>query len=168
MTIQPEVLIEFQDIVLAIKHAELRRFEAVYAGLKDKFFGSHLSQLDILKREAAAVCAEIVVSKWLGLKLALRINTFHREADLGDDIEVRCVVDPKRELVIRPNDNYGRRFVLVHIGKNKGKIIGWIWGYEGMVDDYKANPNGKGEAWFVPQSRLYGMDSFKQCKKGEQ
>jgi hypothetical protein len=56
---------------------------------------------------------------------------------------------------------------LVHIGKNKGKIIGWIWGYEGMVDDYKANPNGKGEAWFVPQSRLYGMDSFKQCKKGE-
>jgi len=72
MTIQPEVLIEFQDIVLAIKHAELRRFEAVYAGLKDKFFGSHLNQLDILKREAAAVCAEIVVSKWLGLKLALQ------------------------------------------------------------------------------------------------
>lgn len=152
----------FEDTVLAIKHAELRRYEALYAGLKDKFFGNHLSEMEVFKREAAAVSAEIAVAKWLGMKLALRINIFHNEPDLGTDIEVRCILKPNNDLVIRKNDIGTRRFVLVYVSRFKAKLIGWLHGYEGMESDYILNPNGKGEAWFIPQGRLYGMDTFEK------
>lgn len=162
MTSPSEVVLEFEDLVLGIKHAELRRYEAVYAGLTDRFRGADLSDLEILKREAAAVCAEIAVAKWLGLKLALRINTFHHEADLGQDIEVRCVLRPNQRLQLRQNDNPSRRYILVHMSKFKAKLMGWIHGYDGMMSEYVDDPGGRGWAWFVPQGRLYEMSSFEK------
>lgn len=162
MTCHSDITLEFEDVLLSIKHAELRRYEAICAGLKDRFYGSHLSDVEILKREAAGVCAEIAVAKWLGLKLALRLNSFHNEADIGHDIEVRSILNPQRGLALRKNDNMTRRFILVHVGRCKAKLLGWIYGYEGMEPEYLSNPYGKGEVWYVPQGRLYEMNTFER------
>lgn len=161
MTSHSEVVFTLEDVILGAKHAELRNFESLHAGYTDRFMATEVSPMQKLKKEVCGVLGEIAVMKFLGLKSALRINGFKQDADIGDDIEVRTIHRPDGCLVIRPNEDTLRRYVLVHVYDFKAKLLGWIPGYEGALEEYKSDPGNRGKpCWSIPQGRLYPMQDF--------
>lgn len=150
------------DMSLAKMCVAVRTSEALKANFTDRWHGTHLKSDDKAQREVGGVLGEIAVMRWLGLPTKLTVNTFHRKADVGEDIEVRTVLQPDYALTIRTNDNPDRRFILVVLWKTQAVLIGWIFGRDAMVDANKRNPNNQGAAWFVPQRKLLTMDNFER------
>jgi len=99
---------------------------------------------------------EMALAKHLGVFWSRSINTFHNVADIQGGIEVRTVSAPHYKLILRGNDDPDRTYFLVAPAPEPPvfKIIGSILGRDGMKPEFKGDPNGQGEAWFVPQAML--------------
>lgn len=131
-------------IVEAVKLAELRILEA-------KIFGFNASKTyesydkEVLERTINSILAELVIGRSLGHKFYLpSTNTFHKQADVGHDIEVRSSTNPNSPLWIRDNDDKARRYVLVICDAMKGFIVrGWVYGYEATTEEWWYEPEAK-------------------------
>lgn len=57
-------------------------------------------------------------------------GTYKTQADIGDNIEVRCRIwrDGDLGMIYRPNDNPDAKYVHVVRYMNHFKIWGWMWG----------------------------------------
>lgn len=107
-----------------------------------------------------AVMGEIAVAKALGVYFVPPLNTFHKQPDVADDIEVRATAKPKYSLMIRDNDNLDRKFVLVIVSDLSCRIAGWCYGHERETLGKLEDPNDMGAAYFVPQSNLRPFDEL--------
>lgn len=145
-------------IVEAVKLAELRILESKILGLNPSTTYESYDK-EILERTINGILAELVVGRSLGDKFYLpSTNTFHRQADVGHDIEVRSSTNLGSPLWIRDNDDKARRYVLVICDAMKGFITrGWVYGYEAMTDEWWYEPEAKeGESKPRPAWRYTG------------
>lgn len=114
-----------------------------------------------LKDEVVGACGELAVAKWSGQFFVPSVNTFHRLPDCLEDVEVRATDFAGGCLIVRDNDAGDRRFVLAIVRDDlEVTLAGWIWGGEAKAQEFWSNPNGKKAAFFVPQERLWSMDTF--------
>ena len=130
-------------VVEAIKLAELRILESKILGLNP----STTYETDdkaILERTINGILAELVIGRPFDKFYLPSTNTFHKQADVGHDIEVRSSTNPDSPLWIRDNDDPARRYVLVICDAMKGFIVrGWIYGHEATTDEWWYEPPAK-------------------------
>ena len=105
--------------------------------------------------EIEGACAEKAVAKLLDVYYDESVGRF-RGSTLGDvgQLEVRWTGRPDGCLIIRPDDNMSRRFVLVTGNLGAYRVPGWITGRDARRDEWHKAPNGRPPAWFVPQRNL--------------
>ena len=150
----------FKEMLVAVKAAETRQYEAELLGCKDRM--PVKSVLDALEIHTVGALAELKVSQWLGKHERLTHGTFKDVADCGHDVDVRAVRKEDGKLVFRDNDAPDRRYILTHVSRSSVKLLGWLEGYNAIERGTRANPGGYKEAWFVPQDKLWGMESFER------
>jgi hypothetical protein len=149
----------FKEMLVAVKAAEVRQYEAELLGCKE---WKQNTLLDALEIHTVGALAELKVSQWLGKKVELTHGTFKDVADVGRDVEVRAVRKEDGKLVIRDNDPTDRRYILTYVSRCSVKLLGWLEGYLALEKGVRANPGGFKEAWFVSQDKLWDMDSFER------
>jgi hypothetical protein len=99
--------------------------------------------------------AELALAKhlaryWTGL-------TPKAKGDVGA-VQVRQTAHANGHLVLRARDFPGNPFFVLITGANgRYQLIGWIRAHDGRRDEWRRNPNGYGEAFFVPQTALKPM-----------
>lgn len=130
-------------IVEAIKLTELRILESKILGLNPSTTYETYDKA-ILERTINSILAELVIGRPFNKYYLPATNTFHKQADVGHDIEVRSSTNPDSPLWIRDNDDPARRYVLVICDAMKGFIVrGWIYGYEATTDEW----------WYAPEAK---------------
>ena len=92
------------------------------------------------------------------------VNTFKSGGDVGATIQIRTRSKHHYDLIVRDEDKDGDLFVLVTGGPHEFVIRGWMRASDAKKDEYRQDYGSYGAAYFVPQSRLAGIDSL----KGEQ
>ena len=102
-----------------------------------------------------AAGAELAFSKFIGKEWVGDVNTFHAP-DVDGGWQVRYTDRENGCLIIRPIDSpkYDQNFVLLTGLMPNYNIIGYMKGSDAVKEKYSRNPNGAGQAWFVPQKDL--------------
>ncbi len=113
-----------------------------------------------LEEETVGACGEIAVAKHLDGWFVPGVNTFHKVADCMKNIEVRSTTIATGCLIVRDNDDNGRKYILAIVASPSVKLIGWMYGKNAKVDKFKRDPGSRRQAWFVPQDQLYSMNEF--------
>lgn len=120
-----------------------------------------LKQKDGILAHMMGALGEEAASSFLGLRNPMSVGTFKTSSDLPFGIEVRTVMNysdkkdgDRASLIVRERDSEGRIYLLVGEDLPTFYILGWVRGSEAKVEKYKENPNGRGEAYFVPQREL--------------
>lgn len=104
--------------------------------------------------------AELAVAKAFGIYWTPNVGgNDHGTGDV-EAFQVRASVQSDALLPIRDHDAEGDAFVFVTGEPPCLTIRGWIWGREGMRDDWRCAPNGGPPAWMVPQSALRPFDEL--------
>lgn len=150
MRIEPntKVLLDWYELSVAAHVGSLRAVSAVHKGMRRPDGTTSEWSEDV---EGAA--AEMVVAKALGIYWPAGVDTFH-VPDLGRALGVRHTKRPDGRLIVRTRDTLlDETLVLVTGQRGKYVIRGGL--HVSDVDDkFRRNPNGWGEAWFVPQEAL--------------
>ena len=130
-------------IMEAVKVAELRYLEARVCGMNNAT--TYQSDfLEIMSRDIGGILAEIVVGRHFDRSFLPAVNTFHRQADVGADIEVRSTPHLNGSLILRDNDDPERRYVLVICDPMQGfKVKGWVYGYEAKTNEWAKTDAGR-------------------------
>ena len=107
------------------------------------------------------VAAELAVAKARGLYWDAHLTSY-KDADVGDNVEVRSTHHRRGRLIIKPNDNPGRIYVLVVGTAPKLDIAGWTFGADVMIDDnWKAVITERPEpCWWVSQHQLQPWETM--------
>lgn len=107
--------------------------------------------------------AERALAKALGLYWAGLTGSRHADPDDADvgRLQVRTTYHRQGCLIIRADDNPDQPYILMVGDAIRGyEVAGWLWGHEAQQEQYLKNPNGAGEAWFVPQSDLHPVTAL--------
>jgi len=140
MTLRP---FRLTTIMEAIKIAELRWLEARAIGMNSATT-YHSDFCEIMGRDITGILGEMVVGRRFDKTYLPAINTFHNQADVGEDIEVRSTPHPNGSLILRDNDDPGRRYVLVICDPMAGfEVKGWCYGIEAMTDEWHMRGEGR-------------------------
>jgi len=143
------VALTFHEIYIAACIGVARRLASIKRGetnkVQNKDFGWH--------SDIEGACGELAVAKFLGVFWDGSINTF-KSADIGMSLQIRHTQHEDGCLILRSGDATTDTYILVTGSHPKYEIRGYIAGYEGMIDDFIKDPNGKYPAWFVPQENL--------------
>ena len=142
-------------LMTAIKIAELRWQEARAMNMNAATtYESHYCE--VMARDIGGILAEIVVGRRFDKTYLPATNTFHRRADVGDDIEVRSTVHLNGALIVRDNDDPARRYVLVVCDPMKGFVIrGWAYGHEAMQPQWRKTGQGRPSWWYCGPLRPF-------------
>jgi hypothetical protein len=114
-----------------------------------------------LHQELVGVLAERAWAKFRNEYYRSPLNEFHDVPDASDDTEVRGVDEPGKRLIVRDNDASDRRYVSLLVDREGNATVrGWMLGGDAKRDEWKTNPNGHREAWFVPNDQLRPIDEL--------
>jgi hypothetical protein len=135
-------------LIEAMKIAELRFTEAVILNLNNATtYQSDVAE--IMTRSIGGILAELVIGRKFDRFFFPSINTFHKQADVGQDIEVRSTPHENGSLILRDNDDAARRYVFVVCDPMRGfHVRGWVYGYEAMTDEWRKTDEGRPAWWF--------------------
>jgi hypothetical protein len=145
MTLRP---FRLTTLLEAVKVAELRYLEARVGGMNNAT--TYQSDfVEVMLRDVGGILAELVVGRKFSRTFLPAINTFHAQADVGEDIEVRSTEHLNGSLIIRDNDDPARRYVLVVVDPMRGFAVrGWIYGYEATKDEWLKKGEGRPAWWY--------------------
>jgi hypothetical protein len=135
-------------IMEAVKVAELRYLEARVGGMNNAT--TYQSDfVEVMSRDVGGILAELVVGRKFSRTFLPAINTFHNQADVGEDIEVRSTPHLNGALIVRDNDDPARRYVLVVCDPMRGFAVrGWCYGYEATKDEWHKKGEGRPAWWY--------------------
>jgi len=130
-------------IMEAVKVAELRYLEARVGGMNNAT--TYQSDfVEVMSRDVGGILAELVVGRKFDRSFLPTVNTFHKQADVGEDIEVRSTPHLNGSLILRDNDDPARRYVLVICDPMQGfEVKGWAWGHEAKTDEWARTDEGR-------------------------
>lgn len=155
-----EVTLTTEHMQRAVYWGQRRFNEAVRLGARDKQGASRAH----VQRHVEGCLGELAVRVLLGLRLdPMSVNTFKRVPDIAPDIEVRLRTTPHGELIIRPDDVEGRRYVLVQQqAPLQFHIPGWCWrGEAAERGTWCPARNGWRACWFIPAEQLTSMEELR-------
>lgn len=112
-----------------------------------------------LYNDVQGAASELGVARWLGVPWSRSVNTFHDDADVGEDVDVRSTEHRKGALILRDNDPPYRWFVLVTGVPPVLTLRGYMWGADAMAPHWWRNADGTRGAWWVPQGELLPISS---------
>jgi hypothetical protein len=148
---------------LAAQVATIRRIRAIHGGRtaahdipdkdQEEFLAAKTQWQNDIEGAMGECAAAIYFDKfWDG-------GGFWPEAGDVGKIEIRQTSLPNNRLIIYPKDSKESRFVSV-VGMNgKYTLRGWIYGHEGMKDEFWKAPKGR-FAWWVDNDILRPMSEF--------
>ncbi|MGD1524588.1 hypothetical protein [Vibrio harveyi] len=144
------VQLTMEEMTIVSVIAGLRRGESKTNGRKDNhdFNGDGAWDIEI---EGAA--AEMAYCKLRGKYWSGSVNSF-KNADCGENVQIRHTVLEKGSLIVRDEDLDSHFYVLVTGRAPLLKVCGWINGSDAKQEKFKRAPNGRVPAYFVPQSAL--------------
>lgn len=109
-------------------------------------------------------CAgEMAVAK--ALNLYWDVSMGHSIVDVGGLIEVRAVTRSDKRLILHPDDKPNLPYVLVYNEPKTNHFVikGWVFGADGMRDEFWADPQKTNRhAYFVPDSHLKSIEELKE------
>lgn len=140
----------------AVDLAVTRMAVSIDQGTKDIAHESR-DWFERLRVDVLGACGEIAVAKAVNKFWSPSVNTMHRIADVGTNIEVRATDRENGSLIIRGNDDEDRWYFLVTGEPPEMVVRGYIRGADARRDEWVRNPHGHRTAWFVPQSALLPM-----------
>jgi hypothetical protein len=109
-------------------------------------------------------CAEIAVSRALGLYYSAGDGKGFKGADVSEKIQVRWASRDNYRLIIRPADSSDYFYVLVTGFAPTYTIQGFMHGSDAKRDVYWQNPgNDRPDAWWIPQASLQGFDQINKA-----
>lgn len=150
-----------EEVGTALMTGYGRWSESVRKGRKDSV--SEKPWVDGLLVHVYGAIGEIAVAKALDIYAPLRINQFANGApDLPPDIEVRHRIKDDFDLIIREENEDAKRYILTTGTPPAIAIRGWIRGSDGKKEEYLRSYGGFRESYFVPQSALNPMETFKR------
>ena len=127
----------------AVKLAEVRFWESAALGLNNATTYQS-DALEVMGRDIGGILAELVVGRKFDRAYLPAMNVFHKQADVGEDIEVRSTPHLNGSLILRDNDDPGRRYVLVICDPMQGFAVrGWCYGVEAMTDEWRMTGEGR-------------------------
>jgi hypothetical protein len=145
---------------------QLTRFEvfaAAMVGVRRRLASmgpAYAPGADFWRIDIEGACAEQAVAKALGVYWDSSVNTF-KLPDLPASLQVRHTELDNGSLIVRPGDADGERFLLVTGRAPVFHLRGWLHGYEAKQRYYLKSPNGKDDAYFVPQSALHPLGDLR-------
>lgn len=141
-------------IVEATHVAQLRQLESQLLGLNHAT-SYQRGYEERLEDEINGILAEMIVGRIVKDKAFMpSINTFHKEADVGQDIEVRSTRELHHNLILRDNDDAFRRYVLVICDAMRGWYVkGWCYGHEAMQKQWHRPEEGRPHYLYMGQLR---------------
>ena len=117
---------------------------------------------DCLGLNTEGLLAEIAACKGLGIYYEPRINNHKKKADVGKNYEIRSTPNHNYKLIIRPDDNPQRYYILITGEAPNYRLHGYIKGSDAMKhDEWREDPNDRPEAWFVPKRYLRPIEELK-------
>ena len=121
-----------------------------YGAPKDKGWTLHID----------GACGEQALAKHLKMYWSGNLGNF-RAADVGS-LQVRTTQYHNGHLLLHDDDKDDDIFVLMTGLVPALRIRGWCFAKEGKMDDFKKDPLGGREAYFVPQEILRPMATLKE------
>jgi len=110
--------------------------------------------------------AELAVAKYLGLPwTGMGALGDHSLADVDDSTEARWVTNAHYSLLLHPDDNDERVYVLVTGRAPSLALRGWKLGRDGKNQKYWADPKGGRPCYFVPQTELEPMTTLSSRRR---
>ena len=102
----------------AVKLAEVRFWESAALGLNNATTYQS-DALEVMGRDIGGILAELVVGRKFDRTYLPAMNTFHKQADVGEDIEVRSTPHLNGSLILRDNDDRDpeRRYKMAYIAR---------------------------------------------------
>lgn len=131
-----------------------RQLDAIYSG---RFDHERTGRDDAWGNHIEGACAERAFCKAMNLPWVGKVNTFHGEADVGQDFEVRSTKYTNGHLIVRPPDPDDRLYVLMTGQVPLFVPRGWVAGDEAKHESYWQREKG---AWYVPQFILRKINSL--------
>jgi hypothetical protein len=159
-----EVTLTHGEIIVASALGLAREQEALRLGMVDPRAINEGVRYGHWSAHVEGCLGELACCKALGVFFPATINTGKSIADIPPNLEIKTRPDSgtrphDRKLIIRDNDIDSRIFVLVLGAAPTYRIMGWIKCAEAKKhDDWKFDPNGQGEAWWVPVEALKPLD----------
>lgn len=159
------------DLDRAIVTARKRFMPAIVNNWSETAGPTGLTHYGRFVNDLEATLSEIATARALGISdFYPSVNTFHTQADVLSDIEVRSTSSSRNRLILRRNDNANHRFVFTVVELFRAcpwkedhpvvDIIGWCHARDGMQDKYLNQYNNREPAWFVPQDILKPIDTL--------
>ena len=119
------------------------------------------SMVERVSEEITGAAGEVAVAKWRGRFFIPSINTFHRVPDCMENVEVRSTTRSDGHLIVRDNDDPGRRYVLAVVSTDV-TLAGWVNGSEAQRQEWRrASQRSDRQAWWVPQNKLRSMEELR-------
>jgi hypothetical protein len=122
---------------------------------------------EFIWQKAEACGAETAVANYFGdYAFVPKVNTFHDEADVGANIEVKWTKHSTGHLIIqnRPNPRPNDVAILVTGWSPVYVILGWMPVHMAMVPKYKHPYQNN---YWVPRSNLFEMQYLKRSNYGD-
>ena len=142
--------------------AVMRNWASQTQGHADRMPDIEKSYADLVTVNLLGVCGEVAVAKLLRVYWQPTVNTFHHEADVGHNLEVRTSPKSDARLIVRQDDSPDRYYVLVTGSPPLMTVRGYLLGAEARRADWLNDPGGRGRpSWFVPQSELCQFSAAK-------
>ena len=146
------VTLTWPEVVHAVLTGARRHYESTRKGSQP----AHGFTGDSLSIHIDGAAAEMACAKALGLYWSAPVNTY-KDADLGEDIQVRLRRETGRQLIVRPSDSDEHRYVHVTGTIPDFTVHGWIYGKDAKRDEWSQEYGGRPPAYFVPDEALEGL-----------
>jgi hypothetical protein len=121
---------------------------------------------EFIWQKAEACGAETAVANYFGdYAFVPKVNTFHNEADVGANVEVKWTKHSNGHLILqnRPNPRPNDVAILVTGWSPVYVILGWMPVHMAMVPKYKHPYQNN---YWVPRSNLFEMQYLKRSNYG--
>lgn len=151
--IHMEIALTQWEYKACVDVAVARMATSINGGFSD-IHHSERGYMERLKIDVLGACGELAVAKAVNQFWSPSVNTMHKGADVGTDIEVRTTDKPDNCLIVREEDNPDRWYFLVIGNPPHMSVRGFIRGRNARQDAWLRNPHGHRPAWFVPQEFL--------------
>ena len=160
------VVLDDWDLYFARSRARERHLECIRRGYRDRHGLPQRSRGETGEHVCGCLC-ELAFARKQRVRWPAHVNTFKDLPDVGD-YEVRGGFTARSRLIIRPGDDPARPYVCCVTVRPPRYfwVVGWLWGHE-VREEWKAAPNGRHWAWFVPHppQRQYTPVDFAQVRE---
>lgn len=149
--------VNFITLYSAIKIAELHHIEAIRQNKTDQL-PHDLPFEKKMERKLTGILGEFALCDYLNIDVPL-INGFKKLCDVANT-EVRTTNYDGGKLIIRPNDDQHKPFVLAIASVMEVSLVGWCYPIDVVCDKYWSAAVNRSPVWFIPQHELNIMDTL--------